>query len=45
MAVLPETPGPRPDWLRVRLPVGKNYEELKTLMRGKALHTVCEEAR
>ncbi len=47
MAVTPETtsPGPRPDWLRVRLPVGKNYDELKTLMRSKALHTVCEEAR
>jgi lipoyl synthase len=45
MAVLPETPGPRPEWLRVRLPVGKNVEELKTLMRSKALHTVCEEAR
>ncbi len=45
MAVLPDAPGPRPDWLRVRLPVGKNVEELKTLMRGKALHTVCEEAR
>jgi lipoic acid synthetase len=45
MAVLPETPGPRPEWLRVRLPVGKNVEDLKTLMRSKALHTVCEEAR
>ncbi|HEX8995065.1 MAG TPA: lipoyl synthase [Ktedonobacterales bacterium] len=45
MAVLPETPGPRPEWLRVRLPVGKNVDELKTLMRSKALHTVCEEAR
>ncbi|HEY8324054.1 MAG: lipoyl synthase [Ktedonobacterales bacterium] len=45
MAVVPETPGPRPEWLRVRLPVGKNVEELRTLMRSKALHTVCEEAR
>ncbi|MGH2505443.1 MAG: lipoyl synthase [Ktedonobacterales bacterium] len=45
MAVVPETPGPRPDWLRVRLPVGKNVEDLRTLMRSKALHTVCEEAR
>lgn len=42
MAVLPER---RPDWLRVRLPVGDNYEDLKRLMRGKSLHTVCEEAR
>src|SRR5215469_15346693 len=35
----------RPEWLRVRAPTGENYEELKRLMRGKALHTVCEEAR
>ena len=38
-------PARRPDWLRVRLPTGENYDELKRLMRGKALHTVCEEAR
>ncbi len=42
MAVLPER---RPDWLRVRLPVGENYNDLKQLMRSKSLHTVCEEAR
>src|SRR5579871_3744241 len=36
---------PRPDWLRVRLPGGENYYELKGLMRGLGLHTVCEEAR
>ncbi|HEY7833339.1 MAG TPA: lipoyl synthase [Ktedonobacterales bacterium] len=42
MTTLPQT---RPDWLRVRLPSGQNYEELKQLMRGKQLHTVCEEAR
>jgi lipoyl synthase len=35
----------RPDWLRVRLPGGKNYFELKGLMRRLALHTVCESAR
>lgn len=35
----------RPDWLKVRAPGGENYEELKTLMRSKSLHTVCEEAR
>ncbi len=42
MAVVSEK---RPDWLRVRVPTGENYQELKQLMRGKALHTVCEEAR
>jgi lipoyl synthase len=36
---------PRPDWLKVRLPGGTNYNELKGLMRGLDLHTVCESAR
>ncbi|GAC1633008.1 MAG: lipoyl synthase [Chloroflexota bacterium] len=35
----------RPDWLKVRLPAGPRYTELKDMMRGMALHTVCEEAR
>lgn len=34
----------RPDWLRVKLPGGSNYSELKGIMRGLELHTVCEEA-
>ncbi|HLJ81750.1 MAG TPA: lipoyl synthase [Ktedonobacterales bacterium] len=41
----PIQPVRRPDWLRVRMPTGENYEEIKRLMRGKVLHTVCEEAR
>ncbi len=35
----------RPDWLKVRLPVGSNFRELVGIMRTQALHTVCEEAR
>jgi len=35
----------RPAWLKVRLPGGDNYHDLKRLMRGLALHTVCESAR
>ena len=35
---------PKPPWLRVALPSGRTYQRLKVLMRGKALHTVCEEA-
>lgn len=34
----------RPDWIRVRVPSGENYDFLKKLMRSKRLHTVCEEA-
>jgi lipoyl synthase len=37
--------GKRPDWLKVKLPSGDNYTELKNLMRRQKLHTVCEEAR
>lgn len=34
----------RPEWIKVRAPGGETYENLKTLMRAKTLHTVCEEA-
>jgi lipoic acid synthetase len=34
----------RPPWLKVRLPMGPQVEELRRLMRSKDLHTVCEEA-
>src|ERR1700757_973764 len=44
--ILPSTPTVRrPDWLKVRIPGGENYFELKRLMRGLELHTVCESAR
>ncbi|HET8569092.1 MAG TPA: lipoyl synthase [Candidatus Limnocylindria bacterium] len=35
----------RPEWLKVRLPIGPEVEQLRRLMRSKELHTVCEEAR
>jgi lipoic acid synthetase len=34
----------KPPWLKVRLASGPNHAELKDLMRGLDLHTVCEEA-
>lgn len=37
--------GKRPDWLKVKLPIGNNYNDVRTLMRRQKLHTVCEEAR
>lgn len=35
----------RPEWLKVKLPTGETYNNLKQLIRSKSLHTVCEEAR
>ncbi len=37
--------GRRPEWLKVKLPTGKNYVEVRNLMRNNKLNTVCEEAR
>ena len=34
----------RPTWLRAPAPAGDNYHELKSLISGLKLHTVCESA-
>jgi lipoic acid synthetase len=33
-----------PDWIKARLPSGENYHDLKRILRGLTLNTVCEEA-
>jgi lipoic acid synthetase len=35
----------KPEWLRVRLPSGQNYVNVKHTIASLGLHTVCEEAR
>ncbi len=35
----------KPAWLRRRLPSGRACEELRSLLKGRRLHTVCEEAQ
>jgi len=37
--------GKRPDWLKVKLPIGDNYNDVRNLMRRQKLNSVCEEAR
>lgn len=34
----------KPDWIRVKAPVSKGYQETRDLMRELNLNTVCEEA-
>jgi lipoyl synthase len=34
----------KPDWLRVSLPIGDDYERVKAKVSELALHTVCKEA-
>lgn len=43
--LLPEGVERRPEWLTVKLPAGEGYAQIKSLMRGLDLVTVCEEAR
>jgi lipoic acid synthetase len=41
----PDNPAPgKPDWIRVKAPVSREYNETRELMRGLKLNTVCEEA-
>jgi lipoyl synthase len=36
----------RPEWMKVRAPsAGTRYDEIKNLIHGQRLHTICEEAR
>lgn len=35
----------KPDWLKRRLPTGKDYEAVRSRIRQGHLHTVCQEAR
>jgi len=34
----------KPDWIRVKAPIGREYAETRELMRRLKLNTVCEEA-
>ena len=43
VSITPTAPA-RPAWLRAPAPVGQNYRELKSLIDGLGLHTVCESA-
>ena len=44
LTILSERPARKPPWLKVKLPSGPAYRQLKALMRRERLHTVCESA-
>jgi len=41
-AVNTETRVKKPDWLRVKLPIGKEYRHVRSLVDTHKLHTICE---
>jgi len=45
LSAAPRPPRERkPDWIRVKAPVSKGYQQTRDLMRSLSLNTVCEEA-
>lgn len=43
--IAPMLPSRKPEWLKVRLPSGESFAEIKRLREELRLSTVCEEAR
>lgn len=39
--IIPTERAPKPKWLRVKLPTGKKYTELRSLVDKYDLHTIC----
>jgi lipoyl synthase len=37
-----KSPQRKPPWLKVKLPIGKNYTNVRGLVEGHGLHTICE---
>lgn len=42
LPVIPEQRKRKPDWLRVKLPVGPEYAKVRRLVDAHQLHTICE---
>ncbi len=42
LPVIAEAKPRKPDWLRVKLPVGKEYAHVRSLVDEHKLHTICE---
>jgi len=35
----------KPDWLKIQIPVGENYAEVKNIVKTHQLHTICEDGK
>jgi lipoyl synthase len=35
----------KPDWLKIQIPVGENYSEVKKIVQTHQLHTICEDGK
>jgi lipoic acid synthetase len=42
--IVPQPMLRKPDWIRMKMPNGERFQEIKQALRDNNLHTVCEEA-
>jgi len=35
----------KPDWLKIKLPLGANYRQVKQIVNGHGLHTICSSGK
>ncbi|MES2012761.1 MAG: lipoyl synthase [Pseudomonadota bacterium] len=42
--IIPQPIQRKPEWIRMKVPDGARYQEIKRVLRENKLHTVCEEA-
>jgi lipoyl synthase len=42
IAEIPQKRAARPDWLRVKLPIGEEYKKVRSLVDTYNLHTICQ---
>ncbi len=35
----------KPDWLKIKLPLGANYRQVKQIVNGRGLHTICSSGK
>lgn len=35
----------KPDWLKIQIPIGENYTEVKQIVKTHKLHTICEDGK
>lgn len=42
--IIPQPIQRKPEWIRMKVPDGERYQEIKRVLRENNLHTVCEEA-
>ncbi|HQR50224.1 MAG TPA: lipoyl synthase [Methylophilaceae bacterium] len=42
--IVPQPALRKPEWIRMKVPDGPRFQEIKQILRDNSLHTVCEEA-